>query len=168
MSLDFLEQKSAIGLTDAGEITALAWSFASADRYGDIITKGAFSPLPASLPMLFAHDPGQVVGVWNEFAESADGLEVKGRLFVGQARADEVRTMIQAGALAGISIGFDKRNWTKRADHPTGRTIRSLTLAEVSLVSVPAHPRARIRTAKNGAAAVAIAATLNSFLAKLN
>ena len=164
---DFLERKAAITATDEGEITALAWSFASADRYGDIITKGAFTPLPASLPMLFAHDPGQVVGVWDRFAETAEGLEVKGRLFVGQARADEVRTMIQAGAITGISIGFDKKSWAPRADHRTGRTIRSLELAEVSLVSVPAHPRARIRTAKNGAAAVAIAASLNRFLKKL-
>ena len=91
---EFLERKAAIGITDEGEITALAWSFASADRYGDIITKGAFSPLPATLPMLFSHDPGQVVGVWDSFAETADGLEVKGRMFVGQTRADEVRTTV--------------------------------------------------------------------------
>lgn len=164
---DFLERKAAIDLTDEGAVTALAWSFAEADRYGDIITKGAFSPIPATLPMLFAHDPAQVVGVWNEFAETPEGLEVKGRLFVGQTRADEVRAMVQAGAITGISIGFDKRQWAARPDHRTGRTIRSLTLAEVSLVSVPAHPRARIRTAKNGAAAVAIAAALNRFAAKL-
>lgn len=167
MSLDFLERKAAISATDEGEITALAWSFASADRYGDIITKGAFSPLPTTLPMLFAHDPAQVVGVWEHFAETPEGLEVRGRMFLGQTRADEVRTMIQAGALGGISIGFDKRQWAPRPDHRTGRTIRSLTLAEVSLVSVPAHPRARIRTAKNGAAAVAIAAALNRFASKL-
>ena len=166
--IDFLEQKAAIGLTDEGAITALAWSFSSADRYGDIITKGAFTPLPATLPMLFAHDPSQVVGVWNEFAETADGLEAKGRLFVGQTRADEVRTMVAAGAITGISIGFDKKAWAPRGDHRTGRTIRSLTLAEVSLVSVPAHPRARIRTAKNGALAVALAATLNRFASKLH
>lgn len=164
---DFLERKAAITATDEGEITALAWSFASVDRYGDEIMPGAFTREKPELPMLFGHDPNQVVGVWDTFAESAEGLEVKGRLFVGQARADEVRTMIQAGALHGISVAFDKLDWSPRSGKRLGRTIRSLVLREISLVSVPAHPRARIRTAKNGAAAVAIAASLNRFLAKL-
>lgn len=165
--MNFLEQKAAIGVSDEGEITALAWSFASADRYGDIITKGAFGPLPASLPMLFGHNPNDVVGVWTVFAETAEGLEVRGKLYLGDARADLVHRQVRDGAITGISIGFDKIVWAPRADHPTGRTIRLLELAEVSLVSVPAHPRARVRTVKNGAAAVAIAASLNRFLAKL-
>lgn len=77
---DRLEIKAALAVSDAGEITGLAWPCGSPDRVGDTIEKGAFTGA-ANLPMLFSHDHSQVIGVWNEITETPSGLEVNPRLF---------------------------------------------------------------------------------------
>jgi len=143
---DRLEVKASLSVSDAGEITGTAWPFGSPDRVGDVIEKGAFSG-PATLPMLFAHDQGQVIGVWDQIAETDSGLTVKGRLLVEDVeRAREVRAMVKAGAVSGLSIGFVTKE-AKR--HAKGRTINALELHEVSIVAVPAHPGARITSMKS-------------------
>lgn len=141
-----LEIKADLAVTDEGEITGVAWPFASPDRVGDTITKGALTT-PDTLPMLFAHDQGQVVGVWDEIAESDDGLTVKGRLLVEDVeRAREVRAMIRNKAVSGLSIGFV----TKQAKrHKTGRNITAADLHEISVVAVPCHPGAQITSIKS-------------------
>lgn len=143
---DRLEVKAALAVTDAGEISGTAWPFGSPDRVGDVIEKGAFTG-PDTLPMLFSHDPAQVIGVWDQIAETPEGLTVKGRLLVDDVeRAREVRAMVKAGAVSGLSIGFVTRQ-AKR--HAKGRTISALDLHEISLVAVPAHPGARITSVKS-------------------
>lgn len=143
---DRIEIKAALAVSDAGEITGTAWPFSGPDRVGDTIEKGAFTG-PATLPMLFAHDQGQVIGVWDEIAESETGLTVKGRLLVEEVeRAREVRAMVKAGAVSGLSIGFVTKS-AKR--HAKGRTISALDLHEISLVAVPAHPGAQITSLKS-------------------
>lgn len=143
---DRLEVKAALAVTDAGEISGTAWPFGSADRVGDVIEKGAVTG-PDTLPMLFSHDPAQVIGVWDQITETPEGLTVKGRLLVDDVeRAREVRAMVKAGAVSGLSIGFVTRQ-AKR--HAKGRTISALDLHEISLVAVPAHPGARITSLKS-------------------
>jgi HK97 family phage major capsid protein/HK97 family phage prohead protease len=141
-----LEFKATLAVTDVGEITGTAWPFGSADRVGDVIEKGAFTA-PASLPMLFAHDQSQVIGVWDDIAETAEGLTVKGRMLVDDVvRAAEVRAMIRAGAVTGLSIGFVTKTAKRNAK---GRTISALELHEISVVAVPAHPGAQITSVKS-------------------
>ncbi|MDE4173660.1 phage major capsid protein [Phaeobacter sp. PT47_59] len=145
---DRIEIKAALAVTDAGEITGIAWPFGSPDRVGDVIEKGALTT-PGTLPMLFAHDHNQVVGVWDEIAETTEGLTVKGRLLVEDVeRAREVRAMIRTKAVSGLSIGFV----TKKAQrHAKGRTITAAELHEISVVAVPAHPGAQITSIKSDA-----------------
>ncbi|HEV7414755.1 MAG TPA: phage major capsid protein, partial [Tianweitania sediminis] len=140
-----LEIKAALTVDDAGTITGIAWPFGSPDRVGDVIEKGAFTS-PETLPMLFAHDQGQVIGVWEQIAETAEGITVKGRLLVNDVeRAREVRAMIRSKAVSGLSIGFV----TKAAKPRTrGRTITALNLHEISVVAVPCHPDAKITSIK--------------------
>ena len=115
-----LEIKADLTVNDAGEITGIAWPFGSPDRVGDTITKGALTT-PDTLPMLFAHDQGQVIGVWDQIAETDQGLTVKGRLLVEDVeRAREVRAMIRSKAVSGLSIGFVTKT-AKR--HAKGRDI---------------------------------------------
>ncbi|MFC2967724.1 phage major capsid protein [Acidimangrovimonas pyrenivorans] len=145
---DRIEIKAALAVTDAGEITGIAWPFGSPDRVGDVIEKGALTA-PGTLPMLFAHDQGQVVGVWDQIAETPEGLTVKGRLLVEDVeRAREVRAMIRSKAVSGLSIGFV----TKKAQRTAkGRTITAAELHEISVVAVPAHPGAQITSIKSDA-----------------
>ncbi len=143
---DRIEVKAALTVTDAGEITGIAWPFGSADRVGDVIEKGAITS-PETLPMLFSHDQSQVIGVWDEIAETDTGLTVKGRLLVDDVeRAREVRAMIKTKAVSGLSIGFVTQ---KSTPSRKGRTINALTLHEVSVVAVPCHPGAQITSLKS-------------------
>ncbi|AGT09262.1 phage major capsid protein [Paracoccus aminophilus] len=143
---DRIEIKAQITASESGEITGLAWPFGTPDRVGDVIQKGAFDR-PEALPMLFAHDQGQVVGVWDEIAETPEGLAVKGRLLIDEVeRAREVRAMIRAGAVSGLSIGFVTKSAQR---HAKGRTISALALHEISIVAVPAHPGAQITSVKS-------------------
>ncbi|PCD76226.1 phage major capsid protein [Pseudothioclava arenosa] len=142
---DRLEIKADLSVTDAGEITGIAWPFGSADRVGDVIVKGAFTG-PATLPMLFAHDQAQVIGVWEQIAETDTGLTVKGRLLIEDVeRAREVRAMVKAGAVSGLSIGFVTKDAKREGK---GRRITALELHEISIVAVPAHPGAQIASLK--------------------
>ena len=143
---DHIEIKAVFDVSDAGEITGTAWPFGSEDRVGDIVVKGAFGT-PATLPMLWAHDQAQVVGVWTEITETDAGLTVKGQLLVDDVeRAREVRAMIRAGAATGLSIGFVTKAATPRK---RGRTITALDLHEISVVAVPCHRGAQITSIKS-------------------
>ena len=141
-----IEIKAVFDVSDAGKITGTAWPFGSEDRVGDIVVKGAFGT-PATLPMLWAHDQAQVVGVWTEITETDAGLTVKGQLLVDDVeRAREVRAMIRAGAATGLSIGFVTKAATPRK---RGRTITALDLHEISVVAVPCHRGAQITSIKS-------------------
>lgn len=142
-----LEIKAALTVDEAGAITGVAWPFGTADRVGDMIEKGAFTGSPTRLPMLFAHDQAQAIGVWDSVTETSAGLEVRGRLLINDVeRAREVRALVREGAVTGLSIGFQTKKSAPRRGG--GRSISALDLVEVSIVPVPCHPEARITSAK--------------------
>lgn len=157
--MNALELKASVTVDDAGMITGIAWPFGSADRMGDDILPGAFKGATGPLPMLAFHKPDEPVGVWSDVEESAKGLMVKGRLLIEDVpRAREVQALVKSGAVAGLSIGFITRKAETRKGG--GRTIRSVDLVEISLVTVPAHPGARITAAKS-ADAIRLAEAIN-------
>ena len=161
------ETKATITVDESGEIAGLAWPFGSADRVGDMIEKGAFANAMLPLPMLASHNPADVVGTWTHVEETAEGLQVKGKLLVGEvARARELQALVNAGAIGGLSIGFTTKNSKIRAGG--GRTITALDLVEISLVSIPCHPGARIRKAKAAANAIALAEAIQRAAAALS
>ena len=162
--MDRLEIKATLAVTDAGEISGVAWPW-SPDSVGDIVTKGAFSFVSAELPILFQHNPSDLLGSWSEFAETNDGLVVKGKLHTDQPRARTVLGMIKSGLVTGLSIGFKTKASTQRGRN---RVISALDLYEISVVRNPAHPRARITNAKSYDAANAVAAILRRFAAASN
>lgn len=144
---------------ESGAISGLAWKFGTPDRIGDWIEPGAFKGLKLPLPMLFGHDLNDPVGAWDRVEEKADGLHVAGRLLVDEvARAREVRALVKAGAVRGLSIGFVTRKAAARSGG--GRTIKALELFEVSLVSAPMHPGAKVTSAKSAAGAFALAESI--------
>ncbi|MGO7484068.1 phage major capsid protein [Rhizobium ruizarguesonis] len=157
--LDRIVLETKFTTNDAGAIEGIAWDFTSPDRVGDVIEPGAFAGLTGkSIPALFAHDQSQVVGVFDSFVVEPDGLKVKGRLLIETVeRAREVRSMIQANAVGGLSIGFMTRKAMPRKGG--GRTIQSLDLLETSIVAIPAHPGARITSQKELSMTTAAAET---------
>lgn len=151
---------------DTGAVEALAWPFGSPDRIGDVIEKGAFASAKLPIPMLFGHDQNEPLGVWTEGVEAEDGLRLKGRMLVDEVtRAREVRALVKAGAVTGISIGFITRKAISRKGG--GRTIKELELLEASFVAIPMHPGARVTSAKDAVTALAIAAAINRAAAQI-
>ncbi|MER9820291.1 phage major capsid protein [Mesorhizobium sp. M0129] len=149
MDMEKLVLETKFTADPTGAIEGIAWDFSSPDRVGDMIEPTAFVGLTGkSIPALFAHDQSQVVGVFDSITVEADGLHVKGKLLIDTVeRAREVRSMIQANAVRGLSIGYLTRKAAPRRGG--GRTIQSLELLEISIVAVPANPNARITSQKD-------------------
>jgi HK97 family phage prohead protease len=154
----FLETK--MMADDVGAISGLAWKFGVPDRIGDWIEPGAFKGAKLPIPMLFGHDLNDPVGTWDTAEEKADGLHVTGKLLVGDvSRAREVSALVKAGAVRGLSLGFVTRKSLARPGG--GRTIQSLELLEASLVTIPMHADAKVRSAKSAVQALQLIAALN-------
>lgn len=154
----FIETK-VIG-SDDGAISGLAWPFGSPDRIGDWIEPGAFKGVKLPLPMLFGHDMNDPVGTWDVAEEKSDGLHLTGKLLVDDVvRAREVRALVKSGAVRGLSIGFITKKASARSGG--GRTIKSLELLEASLVTIPMHADAKVRSAKSAVQALQLVAAIN-------
>ena len=130
-------------------ISGYASLFGAADQGGDVVEKGAYaaslSALSArggSVKMLWQHDPAQPIGVWDEVKEDERGLFVSGRLLDNVARGREARALIEAGAIDGLSIGYRTRRASK--NDKGQRVLTELELWEVSLVTFPMLPSARV------------------------
>lgn len=133
----------------AGKIEGYASRFGEKDQGGDIVAKGAFGMSLQSgrkPKMLWQHDPSQPIGVWDEVAEDDTGLYVKGRLLMDVAKGKEVASLIDAGAIDGMSIGYRTVD-ADRADDGA-RVLKQLELWEVSLVTFPMLTSARVSAAK--------------------
>ena len=92
--------------------------------------------------MLWQHDPAQPIGVWDEVREDLKGLWVSGRILTDVDRGREAAALIGAGAMDGLSIGY--RTVTAEKDAKGRRLLRELELWEVSLVTFPMLPEARV------------------------
>ncbi len=97
--------------------------------------------------MLFQHDAHQPIGAWTDLREDKRGLFVRGKLTKGVARAREVLSLLQAGAIDGLSIGF--RAIRSRQDKAANvRRIIEADLWEISVVTFPMLPGARVESLK--------------------
>jgi HK97 family phage prohead protease len=140
-----------LSVTDDYRIEGYASRFGAADQGGDVVARGAYAASLGTgrgVKMLWQHDPAQPIGVWEELHEDETGLWVKGRLLEGVAKAREAAALIGAGAIDGLSIGYR----TKRAVKDDGgrRFLTELELWEVSLVTFPMLPSARVAAKGEG------------------
>ncbi|MEE2634099.1 MAG: HK97 family phage prohead protease [Pseudomonadota bacterium] len=134
---------------DSGAIEGYASLFGVEDQGGDIVAPGAYAASLAKLTqagrrvkMLWQHDPAQPIGVWDEAREDERGLWVKGRILTEVAKGREAQALIKAGSIDGLSIGYR----TVKAQKQSGgqRLLQELELWEVSLVTFPMLPEARV------------------------
>ncbi|MEO0357142.1 MAG: HK97 family phage prohead protease, partial [Pseudomonadota bacterium] len=79
---------------------------------------------------------------WDQVREDDRGLYVKGRLLPDVPRAAEAAALLKAGAIDGLSIGYRTLKATK--DEQGQRLLHELDLWEVSLVTFPMLPDARV------------------------
>jgi HK97 family phage prohead protease len=135
-----------------GTFEGYASVFNREDLGQDVIAPGAFGESLArrgapGIKLLFQHDANQPIGVWTSIEEDSRGLYAHGRLMREVARAREVHALMRAGALDGLSIGF--RTVKGRRDRATGvRRLEKVDLWEISIVTFPLLPEARVRAVK--------------------
>ena len=161
------EVKFAAEGDDEMTFTGYGAVFGNVDSYGDVIEAGAFKKTlkdakssgnwPA---MLMQHggwamsaDDLTPVGIWTDMAEDDKGLLITGKL-ADTARGREAYGLLKMTprpALNGLSIGYRARKFTMgtKPDEPR-RRLQEVELVEVSLVTFPANPKARIGSVKSG------------------
>jgi len=119
--------------------------FDTIDRGGDVIRRGAFARAigtGGSVPLLWQHRPEHPIGRIESLSEDARGLRVIARLTPGAGHAAEAAALLRDGAVGGLSFGYRVR--AKEPRPPDGRTLTDLDLVEVSLVTFPMQPGARV------------------------
>jgi len=114
--------------------------FDRVDRGGDVVRAGAFGALGGKVPLLWQHSPGEVIGTVERLEEDARGLRVIGRVSGRTAAGRAAAGALREGALDGLSFGYRVR--AARGQRP--RELLSLELVEVSLVTHPMQPLARV------------------------
>jgi len=158
------EERARAGQVGAGvRFAGYAALFDREDRGGDIIRKGAFARAIAQwrgrrVPLLWQHRPDRPIGMIECMAEDARGLRVIGRVAAsggglgrahgggqvhcggGDAVVREAAALLKAGRVNGLSFGYR----VTRAEGRAPRVLRELDLIEVSVVSFPMQPGARV------------------------
>lgn len=143
--------------------------FGNVDSYGDVIKAGAFADTlreakgsgqwPA---MLLQHGGGGFgsaedmtpVGIWTQMEEDTTGLKLEGKL-ADIPRGRDLYTLMKMEprpAVSGLSIGYIVKAFEPRTSpEQPRRTLTKLHLMEVSPVTFPANPKARVTDVKSAA-----------------
>jgi HK97 family phage prohead protease len=139
----------------AGVFEGYASLFDVADLGRDVVMRGAFRDSLArrgagGVKMLWQHDAGEPIGTWLSIEEDTRGLKVRGRLNLSVARAREILALMHEGAVDGLSIGF--RTQKAAVDRTSGlRRLQAIDLQEISIVTFPMLPQARVTAVKRAA-----------------
>ena len=134
-----------------GTVEGYASLFGELDQARDMMMRGAFAETLSArgirrVPMLFQHDPSEPVGIWLELREDHRGLFARDRLIPEVARGRELLSLLRAGAIDGLSIGF------RTSKARIIRRIYAVDLWEISIVTFPMLTGARVRAVKHSRA----------------
>lgn len=122
--------------------------FHAADNGRDVVMPGAFDRLlreggGRNLPLLWQHEAREPVGRIERMSVDGRGLRVIGQIALGTRRGRDAAALLRAGALTGLSIGYRVRR--SEADRKQRlRRLLDVELIEISLVTFPMQPRARV------------------------
>ena len=141
--------------------------FKNIDSYNDVIEPGAFAQYLDDVKvgrkewpaMLLQHggfgmnaEDMTPIGVYTSLQEDSKGLKVSGQ-FADTQRGIEAYKLLKMQprpAINGLSIGYFAREWeivTK--DKKQVRSIKTIDLFEISLVTFPANGKARVGSVKS-------------------
>jgi len=113
------------------------------DRGGDVVRAGAFARSlkrgSGSVPLLWQHETARPIGRIDYLREDRRGLRVIARLSRSGA-GREAAALLKEGAVSGLSFGYRVRE----AQGTAPRELIDVDLVEVSLVTLPMQPKARV------------------------
>ena len=110
--------------------------------------------------MLLQHGLGPLtedqmpIGIWTKLVEDHHGLYLEGKLAPTQRGRDvhALMKMQPRPALNGLSIGYRAKQFVIHGkSHPARRTLKAVSLSEVSLVTAPSNTLATVRRVKSAA-----------------
>jgi len=139
--------KAVITEKSADEFTAIA-SSETKDRHGDVVKADGWDlkSYKDNPILLFMHDHTKPIGkstkVWIDKSGKTAKLMFKGVISSATEEARAAKQLMMEGILNSFSVGFMPLEMD-------GNTITKSELHEISLVSVPANPDARLQVAKS-------------------
>ena len=114
--------------------------FDRVDRGGDVVRPGAFAGAAAGVPILWQHRPGEPIGTVERIEEDRHGLRVIGRVSARTFAGREAARALREKAVDGLSFGY----WVRAARGHGPRELLDLEVVEVSVVTHPMQPLARV------------------------
>jgi HK97 family phage prohead protease len=132
----------------SGAFTGMAAVYGNVDLGGDIIETGAFKQTlsqNASYPLLWQHLPGSPIGL-AKLSDTRAGLVIDGQLLLDVPEAQTAYSLLKAGVVKGLSIGYDAVR--DSFDAAGVRHLQELRLWEVSIVTFPMNENAKISSVK--------------------
>jgi len=147
---------------DAGVISGY---FATYDRipdsYGDVIAPGAFTETLEKrkesghpFPLCWNHDLNQIIGFVdpNDIEDTDKGPLMKEASFFNNQLAQEKRELVKSGVIYQFSFAYDvlEAGPVELEDGVKANELRKLDLFEISIVPIPANPRAEVTDIKAG------------------
>ena len=156
---------------DAGTISGY---FSTYDRipdaYGDIVAPGAFTETIKKredsghpFPLCWNHDLNQIIGKVDSIEDTEKGPLMTASFF-DTPLAQEKRELVKSGVVYQFSFAYDilEAGPTELEDEQKAYELKKLDLFEVSIVPVPANPRAEVTDIKAAVASLIKAGRRNS------
>lgn len=139
-----LEIKS---LDESGTFEGYASKFGNVDKGGDVVEEHAFDKtLEGTKPITWMHDISDIIGKVVSMRPDSYGLWIKAQLILGIQSARDKYELLKAGAVKGLSIGYDAIT----APMIGGvRHLKEIKLYEVALVPFPMNEMATVTAVKN-------------------
>ena len=130
------------------------------DSYGDVIAPGAFTETIEKrkesghpFPLCWNHDLDQIIGaVYPEDIKDTDkGPFMEKAVFFDTALAQEKREFVKTGVVYQFSFAYDvlEAGPTELDDGIKAYELKKLDLYEISVVPIPANPRAEVTDIKS-------------------
>lgn len=137
-----------------GIMTAYASTFGNIDYADDIIMPGAFDKTiserrPVDIKFLYQHDHTRPLGVHTKFELAPEGLKMTSKFALSTQLGRESYELAKMGAFGGVSIGFQIPRGKVTFTDGGVREIHEVKLHEVSLVTFPCNPEAKIQGIKS-------------------
>jgi len=153
-TLDLECDYKGIDAEEDGSFEGYGSVFNNKDLGNDVIKYGAFSESikskkPKQIKLLYQHKTDEPIGVIDSLEEDSRGLKIKGRLAMKTQKGKEVYELMKMGALDSMSIGYRlSPDDYKYSDKLKKRTISNLDLMEISMVTFPMNPKAKVTKVK--------------------